>query len=606
MNSRKIVAILVTVVMVFGSFAVSFADDTAAATTAASNTTFTDITGHWGSAAIEKWAGYGIISGFEGLFRPDDPITRGEMAVILDNMMDYQLASKNSFWDLQADQFYTDAVLKANAAGIIKGYDGSVRPADKITKEEAAVMMSRAFAVTEASATKAFLDASAVSDWAKGAVFGMEAKGFVSGFDGYFNPKANITRAEAVTMINNIVKAYYTTAGTYTDNVDGTAVIKVADVTLKGVTVTGNLIIAEGVGQGDAYLDSVTIKGDTVVRGGGENSIHITGTSSVTKITIEKVGDKIRIVVDDGVNVPEVQVVAANEEIIITGTVGTVDVNASDATVYATAAEIKTANIAGDNSKIVVGDKSTVDNITVASTAKNTSIQAETGSVVKAVTASAEISVSGTGTVTNVTLKEGANGSSITTPKTVTTVGSGVTDVTGGGGAAIPAGSTGTNSNTGTSATVTTTNNNGGGGGGGGGSHNDPTFTFGDITVTGASANTVPQTWTGSTTMSAVVSGTNLAGKTLTVEVSATVSPSGVTITRSYDYTVNASPSTASAITFNDSSNNAADFVSGFNSVPLLADWNTLKALDLTNDTITITVKYSGSTLATKTLTIIY
>jgi hypothetical protein len=43
MNGRKILAILVTVVMVFGSFAVSFADDTAAATATASNTTFTDI-----------------------------------------------------------------------------------------------------------------------------------------------------------------------------------------------------------------------------------------------------------------------------------------------------------------------------------------------------------------------------------------------------------------------------------------------------------------------------------------------------------------------------------------------------------------------------------
>ena len=119
--------------------------------------------------------------------------------MILDNMMDYQVTAKNNFSDLQARaSFYTDAVLKANAAGIIKGSDGTVRPTDKITKEEAAVMMSRAFAVPSASTTKGFADYTLVSDWAKSAVFGMEAKGYVSGYEGNFNPKANITRAEAV------------------------------------------------------------------------------------------------------------------------------------------------------------------------------------------------------------------------------------------------------------------------------------------------------------------------------------------------------------------------------------------------------------------------
>lgn len=484
MNSKKILAIFVAIVMVFGSFSVSFADtETATATT--NTAAFTDVNGHWATGAIEKWAGNGTINGFEGLFRPDDTITRGEMAVILDNLMDYQVTAANTFTDLQTGQFYTDAVLKANAAGIIKGFEGTVRPTDKITKEEASIMMSRAFAVAEASSTKALLDAAAVSDWAKGAVFGMEAKGYVSGFGGYFNPKANITRAEAVTMINNIVKAYYTTAGTYTDNVEGTAIIKVSDVTLKGVTVSENLIIAEGVGKGDAYLDSVTVKGDTVVRGGGANSIHITGTSKIAKITIEKVGDTIRVTVSDGINIPQVQIGAANEEIIITGSVGTVDVQAPNATVYATAAEIKTATIAGDNSKIVVGAQSTVDSVTVASTAKNTAIQTEKGAVVKAVTASAPVSVTGTGTVTKVTLNEGANGSTVATPNTTTTVGTGVTGVTGGGGTSIPAGSTGTNNSTGTGSTVTDTSaepSGGGGGGGGGDTVLTPTMSIDSVT----------------------------------------------------------------------------------------------------------------------------
>jgi len=473
MKNKKILAVIVALAMVFGSFSMSFAATEAeAATTNA--VTFTDMTGHWGATAIQKWAGYGIINGFEGLFRPDDSITRGEMAVILDNMMDYQEIATNSFTDLQAGQFYTDAVLKANAAGIIKGDGVIVRPTDKITKEEAAIMMSRAFAVKEVSSTKAFLDASAVSTWATGAVFGMEAKGYVSGFGGYFNPKATITRAEVVTMINNIVKAYFTTAGTYTENVAGTAVIKVPNVILKGVTVSENLIIAEGVAKGDATLDSVTVKGETVVRGGGENSIHITGTSNLSSIRIEKDGDKLRIVVSDGSTVTTVEV-AVGEDIVITGKVGTVEVTAPNSTVYATNAQINNAIIEGSNSTIVVGAQATINTLSVASTAQNTAVQTQTGGVVNTVTAAAPVAVSGTGTVTNVTLNAGSNGSSITTPKTVTSVTSGVTGVTGGGGTAIPAGSTGTNGTTenapatvSTTPTTPTSGGNGGGGGGGG------------------------------------------------------------------------------------------------------------------------------------------
>ncbi len=518
MKGRKILAIVVALVMVFGTFSMAFAA-TESDTTAATVVSFTDVTDHWGAAAISKWAGYGIINGYEGLFRPNDSITRGEMAVILDNMMDYQETAKNTFTDLKTGQFYTEAVLKANAAGIIKGDGSAVRPTDKITKEEAAVMMSRAFAVADGSST-ALLDASAISSWAKDAVSGMEAKSYVSGYQGNFNPKSNITRAEVVTMINNIVKAYYTAKGTYTDNVDGTAVIKVSDVTLKGVTVTGNLIVAEGVGKGNAYLDSVTVKGDTVVRGGGENSVHITGKSNIAKVVIEKVGDKLRVVIDDGISVSDVEV-AAGEEIVITGTVGTVDVQASNATVYATAAEIKTASITGDNSKIIIGAKSAVDSVTVASAANNTKIETEKGAVVKAITASAEVSVSGTGTVTKVTLKKGADGSKVTTPNTTTSVAKDVTGVTGAGDKPISAGNTAINNTAGTDLTSTPTTSGGSNGGSSGGhSTPAPTLTLNEIKIDGGSVGTsggaymLKQNWTKDTTMTANVTGKNFVSTT--------------------------------------------------------------------------------------------
>ncbi|HVI40279.1 MAG TPA: S-layer homology domain-containing protein, partial [Anaerovoracaceae bacterium] len=475
MYIRKIFALILAIALVFGSFSFSFASEELK-TTNSNAAAFTDLTGHWAAEAIYKWAGYGIINGFEGAFRPDNSITRGEMAVILDNMMDYQVKASNKFTDLQQGKFYTDAVLKANAAGIIIGDGKTVRPNDKITREEAAVMLSRAFAVKEASSGNTFADASSISDWAKGAVFGMEAKGYLNGYDGHFEPKADITRAAAVTIIDNIVKAYYTTAGTYTENVEGTAVIKVSGVILKDITVSENLIIAEGVAQGDATLDSVTVKGDTVVRGGGENSIHIIGNSSLTSITIQKVDGKIRIVVSDGITIQELEI-TAGEEIILDGSFGTVNMDAPDATLTVNA-----------------------------------------GSSVQKVVATAKVSIRGLGAVTEVDLNAGANGSSVTTPNTEITVSSGVSGVTGGGGTPIPAGSSGKNNSSGSDVAEST----GGGGGGGGTDTPSPTLTLDESSVR-IGGHTVTKSgiyyeididWTDDTELSARVSGANFNAST--------------------------------------------------------------------------------------------
>lgn len=460
MKGRKVIAIITALAMIFATLSVSFAaeeEEQAPLVSAAAD--FTDVTGHWGQAAIVKWSGFGIINGYEGLFRPDDPITRGEMAVILDNMMDYQVAAQNTFGDLQAGQFYTDAVLKANAAGVINGYDGSVRPTEKITKEEAAVMFSRAFAVEEASATRALLDAAAVSDWAKGAVFGMEAKGYVSGYAGYFNPKANITRAEAVTMINNIVKAYYTAAGTYTDNVAGTAVIKAAGVIIKDAVIDGDVIVAEGVADGNVTFDGkATIKGELVVRGGGENSIVITGDANVQSVRVEKVGGKVRILAD-GVVIGEVE---ATEEVILEGTFTNVTV-AADASVV----------IKGNVAKLDLEEKGAVDiqsgTVTTLNIQSGATANIAGSATVKTANVTGAAEIKGTGKIETAVI----SGTGATIAQTPTKV-----EVKEGGTATVGGKAVDNKTNPTTPAAP------GGGGGGGGSDNGGPTVNHPDLSLT--------------------------------------------------------------------------------------------------------------------------
>ena len=64
---------------------------------------FGDADIHWAKSAIERWADYEVVQGFDGMFRPDDTISRAEMAVME--------RAENTFEDL-SETWYTDAVLK--------------------------------------------------------------------------------------------------------------------------------------------------------------------------------------------------------------------------------------------------------------------------------------------------------------------------------------------------------------------------------------------------------------------------------------------------------------------------------------------------------------
>ena len=400
---RKGLAFILALSLVLSSFSVAFATDVAEETTpvtestteavapvaTATNTAFADIAGHWAKDAIVKWADYGVVKGSDGVFRPDAPLTRAEMAAVLSNLMDYKVAAKNNFSDVATGAWYADAVLKANAAGVLSG-DGSglASPSANITREQATSMLARAFAVADANGTSSSLtDTQNISSWARPAVFGMEAAGYVRGFEGKFNPKNNITRAEVMAIINSAVKAYYTAAGTYTENVDGLAVVKVPGVVLKDVVISGNLIAAEGIASGDLTLDGKTeVKGKLIVRGGGENSIIIKGSAAVLSIEVSKVDGKVRIFAD-GALIKEITALKgeiilegnftnveakADATVIIKGNVGTLSME-SKGTVDIQSGTVTTLDIpAGATATIAANATVTTANITGAADIKGT------------------------------------------------------------------------------------------------------------------------------------------------------------------------------------------------------------------------------------------
>ena len=92
--------------------------------------------------------------------------------------------------------------------------------------------------------------------------------------------------------MHNVIKDYVKTPTVYESVKSGNVIVNTPNATLKNVTVKGDLIIADGVGEGEVTLDNVKVEGRMLVRAGGENSIIIKGDSEIDTIVIVKQGTK--------------------------------------------------------------------------------------------------------------------------------------------------------------------------------------------------------------------------------------------------------------------------------------------------------------------------
>lgn len=283
---RKILSLFLALTMTVSLFTVG---------AGAAEPIYRDTNGHWAAEAIEGFSRLGLIEGYNGQFFPNNKITRGEMAVILDRLMDYQTAAANSFSDL-GDAFYTDAVLKANAAGVMLGSNGTVRPTDPITRQEAAVLLCRALGLEGGGSVAQFSDRRQIASWAADAVGVMAAKKLLQGANGMFRPADAITRAETVAILDRALGKLVSAGESASGRVDGDVVVRGAGAKLSDMTINGDLIIAEGVGVGEVHLDGVTITGRTIVRGGGEHSIYMNNVRANGGVVVNKLDGKVRVV----------------------------------------------------------------------------------------------------------------------------------------------------------------------------------------------------------------------------------------------------------------------------------------------------------------------
>lgn len=183
------------------------------------NIVFIDVTNHWANEAIYAMAGRGIVSGYEDAsFRPEQTITREEFAKLIAVTFTTSLAAPQapSFTDVNPDRWsylYIEAVKSYLTGYYPPNGRAFFDPESPATREDVAVALVKVFGYSaeEAYASQpyfaSFKDISEVSPGLRAYIELARSKQLVSGYeDGTFRPADPVTRAEAATLLNRVIK----------------------------------------------------------------------------------------------------------------------------------------------------------------------------------------------------------------------------------------------------------------------------------------------------------------------------------------------------------------------------------------------------------------
>ena len=160
---------------------------------------------------------YAYIVGYpDSTVRPQDGITRAEVATIFfrlltDETRNANSTKTNSYSDVAEGAWYNHAVSTLSAMGIVKGdSQGKFNPNAPITRAEFAAIAAR---FDDKANTTAVDFSDIASHWAKNEISAAANNGWINGYtDGTFRPNNKITRAEAMTLVNRVLKRLPETA----------------------------------------------------------------------------------------------------------------------------------------------------------------------------------------------------------------------------------------------------------------------------------------------------------------------------------------------------------------------------------------------------------
>jgi uncharacterized repeat protein (TIGR02543 family) len=181
---------------------------------------FTDIDGHWAEDVISDMGNRLIVRGKgSGRFAPDMEVTRAEFAAMLVRALGLKPVedAEFPFSDAAEAGSLASALATAHHYGLMHGYeDGTSRPNQSITREQAFTMVVRAIRLIDPGFTHPspmeplpFIDADDMSSWAVSSVTAAYETGMIHGNSrNELNPQAKITRAETAAIIHRLLRTF--------------------------------------------------------------------------------------------------------------------------------------------------------------------------------------------------------------------------------------------------------------------------------------------------------------------------------------------------------------------------------------------------------------
>ena len=302
MKRKRILAMILAVVSCL-SLAVGAS---AAGTTTRKATDFKDFDKTaWYAEAVSAAVDNGLLYGKSStIIDPNGDMTRAEMAAIINRSFGcYKAADISQYKDVAKSKWYYKDVGLAVQMGTYNGRSSSaMAPDSPITRQEAMTVVARALELDYDAYAKTdlskFSDRDKISNWALPYVRAMVGADYIHGRTKGLDPLDNITRAEFAQIFANIIGTYIVSKGTYDKDIKGSALIRTDEVTLKDMTVDGDLIIGCGAADGKITLDNVTVKGRLLVWGGGTKAVYCNNGTNMPAVVVARVDDAVKVIYD--------------------------------------------------------------------------------------------------------------------------------------------------------------------------------------------------------------------------------------------------------------------------------------------------------------------
>lgn len=256
--------------------------------TAAAADNWKDIADDWSKNAVVFAVENGMMQGHNGLIHASRAITRAELAAMISRLFGTQKqADLSTYTDVDAQAWYTPELSKAVHMGIVSGADASLRPNDKVTREEAFVILARALCMNaeQAHSVTGFDDTDMVSSWATKEIGFLIAQQIVAGSENKIYPKNYLTRAEFAQLMMRAAGTVARGQGVFSQEVAGNVLVLTSGVSFENMHIKGDLIIADGVELGLVSLKNTTVAGSIVVRG-AKNKISLDAGSSANELVL--------------------------------------------------------------------------------------------------------------------------------------------------------------------------------------------------------------------------------------------------------------------------------------------------------------------------------